>query len=59
VDLKLYTFPVLDSVVLEGSSKEGNLEEEFRGGHDPKMGLNTMKDTFPSVTVFHFFSFSF
>jgi len=55
----LYKFPVLDSVLLEDSSEEGSLEEEFRGGHDPKMGLSTMKDSFSSVTVFQFFPFSF
>lgn len=52
----MYKFPVLDSV-LEDSSKEGILEEEVRGGNDPKMGLSTVKDSFSSFIAFHFFLF--
>jgi hypothetical protein len=51
--------PVLDSVLLEDSRKEGSWEEEVRGGHDTKMGLGTTKYSFSSVTAFYFFSFSF
>jgi len=42
--LKLYKFPILDSVLLEDSSKEGrSLEEGAGGGHGSKMGLSTKK----------------